>query len=61
MNSIIMGIKNFVKNLSSNNCSHENIKWMDTICMIAGYKKEGICLDCGKQLLKDNDGRVIEK
>lgn len=42
-------------------CSHEHIKWMDVLCMIAGYKKEGICLDCHTVLLKDCDGKVVEK
>lgn len=56
-----MSIKNFIVKLTSGKCAHENVKWSNDTCMIAGYKKDGICLDCGKQLLKSNDGMVIEK
>ena len=41
---------------NKNKCAHENIKWSNCVCMIAGYQKEGICLDCGKQLLQNLDG-----
>lgn len=42
-------------------CSHKNIRWMNSLCMIFGYKKEGICLDCGKKLFKDAEGKIVEK
>ena len=40
-----MGIKNFVDKFVQDKCTHKNIKWSNNICMIFGYKKEGICLD----------------
>lgn len=56
-----MSIMNIFKKTKKCECSHESIKWMNSLCMIAGYKQEGVCLDCGTQMLKDNEGKVSEK
>lgn len=54
-------IDNIIKRNKKAECLHENVKWLDSLCMIAGYQKEGICLDCGAQLLKNTDGKVVLK
>lgn len=56
-----MKAKNFIDMVVHKKCSHKNIKWSNSVCMIAGYKKEGICLDCGKQLLEGANKEVIER
>lgn len=44
-----------------NKCKHDNIMWSNAICMIFGFKKEGICIDCHKIMLKNINGEVFEK
>lgn len=56
-----MNIMNMLFNKKLNKCEHKNIKWINCTCMILGYKKEGICLDCGMHFLKDTEGNVTEK
>lgn len=57
-----LSIFNKIKNkYGKSTCRHDNIKWLDEKCMIAGYKQEGICLDCDHILLKNIYGEVEEK
>lgn len=57
-----MGIIKSIKEIfSEKDCKHDNIRWSNQICLIEGYRKEGICMDCGARMFKDMNGEVTNK